>query len=64
VIPFDPEPSPAEQNAIRRRLVTRDAADEAKLYDLLAQREALTGLEPPLLVAWLDDQLVAYGEPT
>jgi hypothetical protein len=64
VIPMDPEPSPAEQTAIRRRLATVDADDEANLHDLLAQRKALTGLEPPLLVRWLDDRLRAYGETT
>jgi len=62
LLPFEPDPSPAEQVEIRRRLVTVDQADEDTLHDLLAQRDALTGLEPPLLVAWLRGQLAEYGE--
>lgn len=41
VIPFDIEPTPAEQAAIRRRLLTRDAAHEAQVK---AMQDALAGL--------------------
>lgn len=33
-IPFEPEPSEAEQAAIRRRLLTRDADDEAEVAEM------------------------------
>jgi hypothetical protein len=59
VIPMDPEPSPAEQTAIRRRLATVDAADEARLHSLLALTPA-TDFER----AWLDAELAKYGETT
>lgn len=58
VIPLDPEPSEVEQTAIRRRLVTVDADDEARLYRLLA-------ITPASLFEqeWLDTELARYGEP-
>ncbi len=42
-IPFDPEPSPAEQVLIRRRLMTRDNAHEAWVAAVVAARDA----DPP-----------------
>ena len=59
--PMDPEPTEAEQVAIRRRLVTADAVDEARLYDLIDARAVATSTFERL---WLDDQLARYGEPT
>lgn len=55
VVPLDPEPSEVEQTAIRRRLVTVDAEDEARLYRLL-DRAAEVHQE------WLDTELARYGE--
>ena len=40
VLPFDPEPSVAEQALIRRRLMTRDADEEAWVTALVAARAA------------------------
>lgn len=59
VIPFDKEPTEAEQEAIRRRLTTLDAEDEARLYTLLNTRESTTSTFEEL---WLDEQLSRYGE--
>lgn len=58
VCPMDPEPSSAEVEAIRRRYVTTDAADEARLYRLLDMSPS-----SPFEQEWLDDQLARYGEP-
>lgn len=57
VCPFDPEPTEAESVAIRRRVVTVDAADEQRLYDLLAMVPA-----SPFESAWLASELARYGE--
>ena len=40
VLPFDPEPSGAEKALIRRRLMTRDAGEEAWVTALVAARAA------------------------
>lgn len=61
LVPFEVEPSEAEQTAIRRRLVTINAADEQRLYDLLSARETATSTFERL---WLDTELARYGEPT
>jgi hypothetical protein len=62
VLDFDHEPTPAEKTAIRRRLVTADAADEAHLDELLTARaDPATPLWARL---WLDAELAKYGEPT
>lgn len=60
VIPMDPEPPEGEQAAIRRRLVTTDAADEAHLYELLT---AAADPSPPLWARLtLQSELARYGE--
>lgn len=41
-LPFDPEPTDAEQTLIRRRLLTRDAAHEARVAALLASAADLS----------------------
>lgn len=43
-IPFDPEPSPAEQKAIRLRLLTRDAAHEDRVVAMATAADNLTTL--------------------
>lgn len=62
VMPLDREPTPAEAKAIRRRLVTEDAADEAHLSELLK------GHRDPGAPAWARATLAAeighYGEPS
>lgn len=57
VVPLDPEPSKAEQTAIRRRLVTANAEDEARLVSLLEIDPAT-----PFEAAWLSAELARYGE--
>lgn len=57
VVPLDPEPTAAEQDAIRRRLVTVDADDEARYADLLAMRESATSQFEQM---WLDTELAKY----
>lgn len=59
VMPLDPEPSEAEATAIRRRLATVDAADEAWLYSLLDLTPA-----SPFEERWLAAELAKYGETT
>lgn len=59
VCPMDPEPTVAEQVAIRRRLVTADEVEEARLYDLIATRAKASGAFQKL---WLDTELARYGE--
>ena len=59
VIPMDRAPGPVQQEQIRRRLVTADAADEARLNDLLTARAEATTLFERL---WLDTELAKYGE--
>lgn len=61
VIPLDPEPTPEEAEAIRRRLVTADPDDEAHLYDLLAARENATGVIEQM---WVETMLSRYGVTT
>lgn len=60
VVPLDPEPTESEALAIRRRLVSADAADEAHLYELLA------AVKDNLTPAWarltLQAELARYGE--
>lgn len=46
VLPFDPEPSEAEQSAIRLRLLTRDAAHEAQVTQMRAALNDLAGDDP------------------
>lgn len=46
VMEFDPEPSPAEQVLIRRRLMTRDAAHEAWVGALRAEVDAMVADTP------------------
>ena len=49
VLPFDPEPSAAEQRLIRRRLMTEDAAHEAwvsDVVDAVSDLDALPSLTP------------------
>jgi hypothetical protein len=59
VVPLCPEPSPDDQAAIRRRLVTADAADEARYTELLSMRDqASTTFER----MWIDTELARYGE--
>lgn len=59
LVPLDDEPTADQQLAIRRRLVSADAADEAHLYDLLAMRASAA---TPFERMWLDEQLGKYGE--
>lgn len=61
VIPLDPEPTPEEAEAIRRRLVTADADDEAHLSDLLAARGNATGVIERM---WVETMLSRYGVTT
>lgn len=60
VIPLDPEPSDDEAAAIRRRLVSVDAADESRLVELL------DAADDPLTPIWakltLQSELAAYGQ--
>lgn len=60
VVPLDPEPSAVEAEAIRRRLVTADPADEARYVDLLTLRETAAA---PFEVIWLDTELSKYEAP-
>lgn len=57
VYPMDPEPSPSEQAAIRRRLVTAHDADETRLHDLIGLRAAA---QSPFEAMWLDAELSKY----
>lgn len=59
VVPMDPEPSEAEQEAIRRRLVSEDADDEARLYRLIDRAAAMTTPQE-----WIETELARYGETT
>lgn len=61
VIPFDVEPTEAEQSAIRHRLVTTDSDDETRYADLLNMRAQAS---TPFERMWLDTELARYGEPT
>lgn len=61
VIPFDTDPSEAEQEAIRRRLVTADAVEEARYAELLTMRGTATA---PFEVMWLDTELAKYQPRT
>lgn len=58
VVPFDREPTAAEAVKIRRRLVTVDAADEARLERLLG----LKGSTDPFQREWVATELAGYGE--
>lgn len=60
VIPMDPEPSESEAAAIRRRLVTVDAADEEHLANLL--RDAADPNTPPWAQTLMRSELARYGE--
>lgn len=60
VVPLDPEPSAVEAEAIRRRLVTSDSAEETRYVDLLAMRETAAA---PFEVIWLDTELSKYEAP-
>lgn len=72
VLPFDRDPTAAEQVRIRRRLVTPDAATEAHVTTLAEGRAALKALPPQSnaalkaivasQVAVLDTLLKPYGE--
>lgn len=66
MIPFDLEPSAAEQLLIRRRLVTRDADEEAGVAAMVTTRAALRTVTQTTLtravVALLDSVLRPYGE--
>lgn len=71
VVPMDKMPPAAERAAIRRRMVTADAADERRLLKLL-QARALTGDPGAAARAkardlfeelWLETELAKYGEP-
>lgn len=55
VIPFCPDPSPAEQETIRRRLVTADAAEEARYAALLEMTPST-----PFEQMWLEAELARY----
>lgn len=46
VLPFDPEPSEADQAAIRLRLLTRDADHEAQVTQMRAALNDLAGDDP------------------
>lgn len=59
VVPLSGSPTAAQQKKIRRRLVTIDAADEARLYRLLAMTAS-----SPIEQEWLDTELARYGEPS
>ena len=61
IFPFDKEPTKAEQDRIRRRLVTVDAADEARLEALSTDRKAAKTKVEKIV---LDTELAKYGEPT
>lgn len=60
VIPMEPEPTAAEAVAIRRRLVTADAAEEQHLRDLLAA--AKDSSAPAWAKATIRAELARYGE--
>jgi hypothetical protein len=60
VVPFDTEPTPAEAKAVRRRLMTADAAEEARVYDLIA---AVADNQTPTYARLiLQSELARYGE--
>jgi hypothetical protein len=60
VVELDPPPSEAEKTAIRRKVVTTDAADEQHLADLLA---SYADKSAPLWARVLiETELKAYGE--
>ena len=61
VIPFDHEPTAAEAAAIRRRLITADAAEEAQLYRLLDAHKDPAAPEWAKII--LAVELAKYGEP-
>lgn len=56
VVPFDVEPTPAEAAAIRRRLITADAEEEARVKQLEADaaNPATPSWAKPLMRAELD----------
>lgn len=58
VIPFDVEPTAAEAEAIRRRLVTVDAADEARLAQ--TERDAADPNTPSWARSLLRAELARY----
>lgn len=60
VIPFDRAPGPVQQEKIRRRLVTADAAEEADLYALIADAKDPTA--PGWARRALNLELAKYGE--
>lgn len=60
VVPVDPSATAAEAKAIRRRLVTKDAADERQLLDLIAAHKdpATPSWARPLITSAIS----AYGD--
>lgn len=60
VIPTDSDVPPNEALAIRRRLVTRDAEEEAHLYALLTARDDTT--TPTWAKPLIASELARYGE--
>lgn len=61
VIPFSTDPPSSERDAIRRRLVTRDAADETRLTQML--EDAKNPLTPSYARTLLWAELASkYGE--
>jgi hypothetical protein len=70
-LPFDKAVTAAQKLRIRRRLVTADTAEEARVTTYAESRvalRALTGLTGvdaivvPVLIAMLDERLARYGE--
>lgn len=59
VIPFVTDPTEVEQAAIRRRLVTADAAEEQRYAALLAMAPS-----SPFEQMWLDTELAKYQPRT
>ena len=51
VIPFTPEPTPTERARIRVRLLTRDAAEEARFVELQTALDGLKDDPSPYAVA-------------
>ena len=59
-IPFDPEPTTGQQQLIRRRVLTRDAAEERLVASLAEEYPGATDVER-LLIEWLVGRIEGWS---